>query len=181
MKNILGHLNPSRIHKMSQEELTDLFGQLKRRPRYVNAAPRTVKELTKLVVEEFGGDASLMWLDKPAGQVKATLLRVHGVGEGIANMAILLIEAAFGMRFPDLDRPRMDIKADVHTMRVLYRLGVAAQESEWAAMDAARRISPEFPGAIDGALWHIGRTWCFSNIPNCEDCCVQSVCAKVEV
>lgn len=37
-------------------------------------------------------------------------------------MAVLLIERAFDIRFPDVDRSAMDIKPDVHTMRVLYRL-----------------------------------------------------------
>jgi hypothetical protein len=36
----------------------DMFARLPRRPRYVNAMPRTVQELTHIVVEVFDGDAS---------------------------------------------------------------------------------------------------------------------------
>ena len=47
---------------------------------------------------------------------------VYGVGNGISNMAVRLIESMYDFRFPDLDYSRMDIKPDVHTTRVLYKL-----------------------------------------------------------
>jgi hypothetical protein len=125
MKNLLGHLDPHHIYQMSVEELVDLFARLPRRPPYVNDTPRTLKELTRIVVEECGGDASRIWMGKRASEVKGTFLSIHGVGPGIASMAVLLIEAAFPIHFDDLDRKDMDIKPDVHTVRVLYRLGVS--------------------------------------------------------
>jgi endonuclease III len=175
---LLGHLDPNRIYQMSLEELADLFARLPRRPRYVNDAPRTIKELTRIVVEECGGDASTIWKDKRASEVKRTFLSIHGVGPGISSMAVLLIEAAFSIRFDDLDRRNMDIKPDVHTIRVLYRLGVSQAMTEQAAVEAARRLSPEYPGAVDAPLWNIGRTWCHAIAPNCFECCVESICAK---
>jgi len=53
----------------------------------------------------------------------------------------------------------MDIKPDVHTMRVLYRLGVSSSLNTDSAISAARLISPSYPGAIDGPLWSVGRNW----------------------
>jgi len=178
IKKLLGHLDPHRIYQMSLEELAGLFVRLPRRPRYVNDAPRTLKELTRIVVEECGGDASKIWKGKHASEVKRTFRSIHGVGPGIASMAVLLIEAAFPIRFDDLDRRHMDIKPDVHTIRVLYRLGVSQAMTEQAAVGAARRLSPEYPGALDGSLWNIGRTWCHATAPNCFECCVESICAK---
>jgi endonuclease III len=178
IKKFLGHLDPNDIYQMSLEELADLFGRLPRRPRYVNDAPRTLKELTRIVVEECGGDASKIWMGKRASEVKRTFLSIHGVGPGIASMAVLLIEAAFAIRFDDLDRKLMDIKPDVHTVRVLYRLGVSQAKTEQAAIAAARQVNPEYPGAIDGALWWVGRTWCHASAPQCSMCCMEPVCAK---
>ena len=43
MKMRLGHLDPQLIHKMSLEELTELFLQIPRKPRYVNDAPKTIQ------------------------------------------------------------------------------------------------------------------------------------------
>jgi hypothetical protein len=77
------------------------------------------------------------WTKKSAMQVKKTFLSVYGVGNGIANLAVLLIEEAYGIKFSDLDHSRMDIKSDVHTMRILYRLGISAAMDEIEAVLAA--------------------------------------------
>ncbi|MFC2065200.1 hypothetical protein ACFLXB_08920 [Chloroflexota bacterium] len=134
--------------------------------------------MTRIVVEECGGDASRIWSGKRAAEVKRTFLSIHGVGPGIANLVVLLIEQAFPIRFNDLDRLRMDIKADVHTKRVLFRLGMSEDEEENAAMEAARQMNPSWPGALDGALWWIGRYYCRPNNPNCSSCPVKTVCIK---
>ena len=93
-------------------------------------------------------------------------------------MGVLLIEKTFGIQFSDLDRTRMDIKPDVHTVRVLYRLGVSDAETIEAALMASRRLYPEFPGGIDGALWEIGRRYCFATKPNCPECPMKYVCSR---
>ncbi len=177
IKEDLGHLDPHQIYKMSLDELASLFERLPQRPRYVNAAPRTIQDLTRIVVEECGGDAFNLWKDKRAADVNRTLVSIHGVGPGIANMGVLLIEKAFGVHFNDLDRARMDIKADVHTVRVLYRLGISKNETTEAALDAARLLKPDFPGIVDGALWDLGRRYCFSSNPNCMECPMNELCA----
>lgn len=177
IKNALGHLDPFRINNLSLDGLTLLFAQLPRRPRYINAAPRTLKELTRIVVEECAGDASRIWKGKRASEVKRTFESIYGVGPGIASMGILLIEKAFLVQFED--HWNMDIKPDVHTTRVLYRLGVSSQETVEAALEASRRMNPAFPGMVDSALWEIGRNWCRPTAPICRRCPVEKVCAKV--
>lgn len=174
----LEHLDPNRFYEMSLNEIANIFSGLPRKPRFVNDAPRTIKDLTRIVVDEFKGDASLIWQEKRAVHVKNTFSRIYGVGPGIANMSVLLIEKAYGIRFSDLDRPGMDIKADVHTMRVLYRLGVSGDQTEQAAMDATRRMHPEYPGELDAPLWITGRKWCNPRYPNCYECPVDDVCQK---
>jgi endonuclease III len=177
----LGHLDPALIHAMTIEEVSALIRGLSRKPRYVNDAPKTIKELTKIVVEECGGDASQIWRGKKAREVKRTFMSVHGVGPGIASMALLLIENAFGIRFNDLDHASMDIKPDVHTVRVLYRLGVSNDATEKAAIDAARLCHPAYPGELDAPLWYIGRQWCDAMKPRCSTCIVTGVCQKIGV
>ncbi|MCJ7585827.1 MAG: hypothetical protein MUO30_13800 [Anaerolineales bacterium] len=172
----LGHLNPKDIYPMTLEQLEALFKRLPRRPRYVNDAPKTIQELTRFVVEECDGDASLIWKGKKATQVHRTFDSIHGVGPGIASMAVLLIEKAFPVRFED--RENMDIKPDVHTVRVLYRLGVSAAMTPESALEATRRMNPEFPGTVDAALWDIGRNWCSPTDPKSIECPVSVVCAK---
>jgi endonuclease III len=175
----LGHLDPNRFYKMSLDELVNLFSRLPRKPRFVNAAPQTIKDLARIVVEELNGNASLIWVGKRANAVKSTFRRIHGVGPGIANMSVLLIEKAYGVRFNDLDRTRMDIKPDIHTVRVLYRLGVSNDLTEQDALDASQQLHPEYPGELDAPLWIIGRQWCHAYTPQCEVCPMETVCQKV--
>jgi endonuclease III len=178
IRNVLGHLDPFQIYQMSLDDLAGLFTRLPRRPRYVNAAPSTVRSLTRIVVEECGGDAEKIWIGKRASEVKRTFGSVYGVGEGISNMAVLLIEKAYNIRFDVQDRIRMDIKADVHTKRVLYRLGVSEAETEESATEASQLLNPPYPGDIDGALWSIGRKFCFANNPNCWYCPMTDLCER---
>ena len=175
----LGHLDPYKINQLSLEDLGKVVDKLPKRPRYRTAAPRTIKEFTGLVVTAYDGDASKIWVGKSAFEVKSVFQSIYGVGQGIANMSVLLIEQAYDMEFPDLDRRFMDIKPDVHTMRVLYRLGASEDITEQAAIAAAREMSPDYPGAIDGLLWTLGREYCFAHHPNCGRCPMKSVCAMV--
>lgn len=179
--SFLGHLDPKLLCKMSLEEIASIFIRIPRKPRFVNDAPRTIQELTHIIVNEYKGDASFIWIDQKASDVRKTFLRIHGVGPGIANMSVLLIEKAYGVKFSDLDRPGMNIKADVHTMRVLYRLGVSRDQTEKSAVDATRQMNPSYPGELDAPLWIIGRKWCRSGFPNCIECPMNPVCQKIDV
>ncbi len=162
MKKVLGHLDPNKISEMSIETLADLFSKLPRKPRFVNDAPRTISELTNIVIGECDRDAKNLWKNKRATHVKRTFQRIHGVGEGIANMAVLLIERAGFKQFDAIDHQAMDIKPDVQTVKVLYRLDISESMTEEATVNAAFQLNPEYPSEVDAALWIIGRNWCHS-------------------
>ena len=87
-----------------------------------------------------------IWLGKHAADVKRTFMSIHGVGPGISNMGVLLIEKAFGVRFSDLDRSRYGIEPDVHTVLVLYRLGASEDKTIDSALAAYLADEPFFPG-----------------------------------
>ena len=161
---------------MSVEQMEDCMGALPRKPRYINAAPRTILELARLVVDELQGDAALLWKGRAAADVREILMRVHGVGEGIANMTLLLIERVFQVRFGDIERATMDIKPDIHAVRVLHRLGVSRSPDVASAIEAARLLDESCPGAMDPALWIVGRDWCHKSSPNCASCPLSSIC-----
>jgi len=194
----LGHLDPSRIAEMSLEEIDRVLESCPRRPRYRRAASRTVKEIAQLVMSEGHGDARRLWVGRRAADVHRLFMRVHGIGEGIASMIVELLDRIFHVPFDDLDRRTMDVKADVHVVRVLTRLGIleprtvdsvkahsCKRASKAGQVDDAialtRSMYPEHPALLDTPLWVIGRTWCSASAPRCEDCPVARVCAKVAV
>jgi len=176
---LLGHLEPARLAAMPISQISEIVAGLPRKPRYVHATPRTISDLALLVVGRGGGDARRLWQGRSAAEFKAAIRTVHGVGPQLANMTPLLVEMAFGVRFPD--RPTIDIKADVHTIRVLYRMGLASAADQASAIAAARQLNPSFPGEVDAPLWTIGRRWCSQSSPSCSSCAVAPWCARVGV
>jgi endonuclease-3 len=179
LKRRLGKLDPQYFADASLEELSRLIQSLPTRPRYTNDAPRTIKELSKIVVNEYSGDARKIWESKSARSVEATVRRVYGVGPGIASMITLLLERWFKVDFTDLDHRQMDVKADVHVMRVFKRLGFINELTPEAALIAARRLNPDYPGALDAASWMIGRNYCNASNPACFECPMDSRCPKI--
>lgn len=177
LKEELGHLDPQKIAEMDFERLKEAIERLPKRPRYVHAAPATIRELAQLIMNRFDGDARKIWKSLSAKEIATILEEIHGVGKGIANLAVQQIKRAYGHECPDLDPYELDIKADIHTRRVLYRLGVANTLSDREAIKAARELYPGKPGALDPALWCIGREWCDESHPACSACPMNDLCA----
>jgi len=174
----VGTLDPHFFVDKSFEELENIFRSLPFKPRYITDAPRTVKELSQLVIKEYDGEVEKIWQDKTSTYVKATFQRIYGVGPGIASMIVLLLEKCFKIKFTDLDHRTMDVKPDVHIIRVFQRLGFISVPDEKQALKAARRLNPEYPGALDAPSWVVGKNWCISFAPQCSACPLNSVCPK---
>ena len=179
LRQDLGHLNSEYLAQMTEQQISEALSRIPKKPRYMNDAPRTIFDLARLVYNDFGGNAELIWRGKTAHQVKHEFRSIHGVGEGIASMAVILLERCWHVQFPD--QSVMDVKPDVHVQRVLYRLGVAQRLSEAKALRAAAALNPDYPGEIDPALWIIGRQWCSETAPNCTQCCMNQLCEKREI
>ena len=178
LKERLGNLNPSSLKKIPVEKLEKIFRSLPAKPRYITDAPHTVKELSAIVMREYQGDVSKIWENKTSNHVKATFQRIYGVGPGIASMIVLLLERCFGVRFTDVDHKNMDVKPDVHIIRVFQRLGFIFRPDETEALKAARRLNPEYPGALDPPTWLIGKKYCIPWSPKCHACPLSMVCPK---
>lgn len=172
-----GNLAPHFFAEKSLEELEMIFRSLPFKPRYITDAPKTVKELSQIVIREYDGDVKRIWRNKTAAFVKATFQRIYGVGPGIASM-IVLLEKCFKIRFTDLDHRTMDVKPDVHIVRVFQRLGFISVPDGAEALKAARKLNPEYPGALDAPAWVMDKKWCTSFAPQCPDCPLNSVCPK---
>ena len=110
--------------------------------------------------------------------VIATLQSLPGVGPGIAHMAVQELIDEVGYEPQSDELPGLDVKADVHVVRVFFRLGIAVDETRDAALDAARRLHPTFPGLLDWPAWDIGRRLCRPHSPACGECPLIAVCER---
>ena len=172
-----GRLDPKRLASMTEDELIELLNSLPPLPRYgaVQGA-KTLADCARLVCDHFGGDAAAIWKSSSPAEVEKTLQGIHGIGAGIASMAIRILHDDFGY-FKGKVR-QIDVKPDSLLLRVFQRAGLIDSKSEDQARRAARRLNPEFPGALDRPAWQIGRLWCRPREPKCPERQLTDVCAK---
>lgn len=180
LKAAIGHLEPAQLSKMSADEMLSVLRTIDGRPRYLGDAARTLVEVAQYVDQQCSGDARAVWRNQPAATIRRTLTNFHGVGPGIASMILILLNGAKEIAFTPTDLAQMDPKPDVHVRRVFQRLGLCGRDpSETEVIRTARRIHPSYPGELDGPAWHIGRTWCHAQAPQCDACPLHSSCAHV--
>ena len=169
-----GLLDPVLLAFKSETELKELLDGLPVRPRYGGA--KTLSDAAKLVCDRFNGDAEAIWRGKSPAEVEKTLERIHGVGAGIAAMTTRILRDEFGC-FKGQEW-QIDVKPDVHLLRVFRRTGLIEGASKRAALQAARDLSPEFPGELDWPAWSIGKQWCHQTAPDCARCPLAPDCPK---
>jgi len=179
IKEQLGTLQPSYFANATIDDLVEVIRRLPVKPRYTRDAPRTMQELSRIIVQEYSGQAQKIWENRTSKAVETTMRRVYGVGPGIASMITLLLERWFKVEFNDLDHRDMDVKADVHVIRVFNRIGFISESNSQAALLAARKLNPPYPGALDSATWMIGRKYCYATNPACYQCQVKDCCPKI--
>ena len=172
-----GCLDPAQLASKGEPELVGLLEDLAVRPRWgVEEGAKTLSDAARLVWEGFGGDTGAIWRDASPAEVEKTLQEIHGIGTGIASMATRILRDDFGC-FRGQER-QIDVKPDIHLVRVFQRLGITDTDSENEAILAARRLNREFPGELDWPAWRIGKEWCHPRKPNCAQCWMTDHCPK---
>ena len=171
-----GHLDASNLAAMEEPDLQRLLESLPVKPRYgcVKGA-RTLSDAANLVMRfDAGGDAGAIWDGVSPLEVQKRLESVYGIGPGIAHMAIRILRDDWG-KFRGQER-EIDVKPDVHVMRVFKRTELTQTENERKTVEAARELNPPFPGELDWPAWDIGINWCRPTNPLCGDCPLTAVC-----
>lgn len=172
-----GCLDPALLASMTETDLIALLDGLAVRPRYgTREGARTLRDAARLVSEQFGGNAGSIWATQSPAEVEKTLREIHGIGPGIASMTIRILHDDWGC-FRGQEW-QIDVKPDVHVVRVFRRSGLIDGDSETQARRAARRLNPEFPGELDWPAWQIGQCWCHKSNPDCTRCPLSGDCAK---
>lgn len=177
--DLKGYLDPARLANMKKVDLQHLLESLPVKPRYgcANGA-RTLSDAAKLVMRfDEGGNAGAIWDDASPSEVQERLENVHGIGPGIAHMAIRILRDDWG-KFRGQER-EIDVKPDVHVTRVFKRTGLTHSADSRQVVEAARRLNPIFPGELDWPAWDVGVNWCRSADPLCRKCPLTVACPKL--
>lgn len=176
----LGHLDPGKLSHLNVDEAETILRSLSRQPRFPRQVARTVVCLSRLVVEQFHGNAAGIWEDKKPREVVETLQEIWGVGPGIAHMTVRILIDEFGYNPGPEGLRQIDVKPDAHVVRVFYRAGLTPERNGNACVQAAQQLYPEFPGLLDWPAWEIGRSWCHEHNPECVECLLRGVCLKID-
>jgi endonuclease III len=165
------------LNTVNEGEYITFFNQYSLH-RFNNEMAKVFKNAVQRIVDYYGGDASLIWKDKPSSaKVVYDLLQFRGVGVKIATMTANILARRFKVEFSDYYS--IDVSPDIHIRRVMWRMGLIEDVSNInAIIYRARQLNPEFPGIIDFSAWEIGRNYCKPNNPRCSDCIVNTECIK---
>ena len=137
----------------------------------------------KVINREYQGDPRNIWnWQRSIGVVRQRLEKLPGIGSALSRMAVLILVRKYGLLGGLDSLAELDVKPDVHVMRVFRRTGlISANASREQAVETARRLSPEFPGVLDAPTWQIGRNFCRNTQPLCPSCPLNKVCPKLGV
>lgn len=178
IKQKLGQLSPELLAGMSVVDLEGLIRQMPRCHRFPRQAAETIQDLSRQVMLKYSGDASRLWQAKSIKEIKSRLMSIRGVGPGITDMTLNILLREGWLCIESSEYSRIDVKPDVHVQRVFYRTGLSDSQDERAAIIAARRAYPEYPGKLDQPAWQIGLKYCSPNSPSCSECPLSTACLR---
>lgn len=167
------------LEKLTEENVKDLMTCPELLHRFPEKMSAEFFKAIQTINIKYNGDASGIWSGRPSSaKVVYDFLQFVGVGPKIATMATNIL--ARELKIPFSDYYSIDISADVHVRRVLYRIGLIERHaSVEQIIYKARALNPEFPGLIDLPLWKIGRVWCQPKKVLCNDCYLNDICPKL--
>jgi endonuclease-3 len=146
--------------EMSKAEPEDLFEYI-RSVSYPNAKSRHLSEMSRMIVDDFGGEVP----DDPKDLVK-----LPGVGRKTANV---LQAVWFG---------RATMAVDTHVYRVSHRLGLVPRTANTPLKVEQHLLhdipEEDIPNAHHWLLLH-GRYVCQSARPKCDQCPFEKICPKL--
>jgi endonuclease-3 related protein len=156
-----GVLDPHRLHQLPVEELAELI----RPAGYYRVKAQRLRNLLKLVVEQYDGDLEAMF-SGPPDLLREELLAVRGVGPETAD-AILLYAG---------EKPAFVV--DTYAQRVLARHGWIDFDADYHMIQ--EHIVSELPSDVrlyneyHALLVRVGKDHC-KTAPKCEGCPLQEL------
>lgn len=151
--------------------------------RHHRTFARLLPQAAEYLLTTYGGDPRRIWRNqRNIDEVKRRLDAIPGIGPALANMTVLILAREYGLLGGKKARAQLDVKPDIHVLRVFRRTGlVPHRASSHDVVEAARRLAPDFPASLDAPSFDIGRNWCKPKQPRCLECPLGGVCPRVGV
>jgi endonuclease-3 len=131
-----------------------------------NVKAKRIKQLSKAVLDEFGGDLAPV-ISLPKGEAKEKLMRLPGIGPKTADV-LLASRHGYSQVFV----------VDTHMDRIAKRLGLVKPNARYEEIqEAIRNFIPWGAGErVGGLFWLLAKYTCRAQNPKCSECPIISVC-----
>ena len=149
--------------------------------RHWKRMSKAFKACAELMLEKYEGDPRKIWNgQREVAQVRERLEEVQGIGPALSRMAVLILARNYGLLGGKRALAELDIKPDIHVMRVFKRTGLLPKDASTTdAILAARNFWPNFPAALDAPAWKIGSQFCRPRSPRCHSCPITKACPRI--
>lgn len=158
---VVGDITPQRLLEVGEDAIANAI----RVAGMYRVRAKKILELSKVVIERFGGDLS--WIkDLPVDEARKLLLELPGVGEKTADVILVNLGK---LAFP----------VDTHITRVSLRLGIVKSRNYGEIRSAWMRILKPDPSRyldVHLRLIQFGREICRAREPRCNVCGFKDVC-----
>lgn len=155
-------ITPDALVRASQEEIKEAI----RRGGLYNVKSKRIKELSKAIIERFGGDVTSI-LSLPKNEAKEKLMELPGIGNKTADVLLT-----------DRYTYKKVIPIDTHYDRLAKRLGLVKQNAKYNEIQKALTafIPEEGRDRTAGLLWLLAKYTCRANNPKCTECLLNPFC-----
>lgn len=180
LRERLGHLDVRKIASMDKGALKQVIAEKKALHRYPGNMTRYLIASCAVLVSELDAQAENLWEgDETITTARKNFLKLSGIGEKKANLAILMLARDFGIHFTDIGI--LPLALDVHLKRVLSRSGlfdIDAKDGLKDLHDCLQANNLQFPALLGTALWSVGRHFCHESSPQCDTCPLNHICLR---
>ena len=156
-------ITPEALARADQEELKEAI----RSGGLYNVKSKRIKQLSKVVLEKFGGDLKSV-LSLPKEEAKEKLIELPGIGNKTADVLLT-----------DTYSYREVIPVDTHYDRLAKRLGLVKQNAKYDEIQKAliNFIPKQKRDRVAGLLWLLAKHTCRAQNPKCYECLINPLCA----
>ena len=131
-----------------------------------NVKSKRIKELSKAVLEKFGGDVSSV-LALPKEEARKKLMELPGVGKKTADVLL-----AQKHSYAEV------MVVDTHMDRIAKRLGLVKPDAKYEDIQKAFKVFVPWEKGerTGGLLWLLAKYTCRARNPKCQECPIIELC-----
>jgi len=131
-----------------------------------NVKAKRIKELSKVVLENFGGDLTII-LSLPKEEAREKFMELPGIGPKTADV-LLSSRHGYSQVFV----------VDTHMDRIAKRLGLVRPDAKYEDIQAIlKKFIPWDKGErVGGLFWLLAKYTCRAQNPQCYECPIIDIC-----